>query len=105
MPGHTDLPEQQFRAQTEKLRRVASYDNATRSWYGQIPFDRPEWAAEMLTTLFDVARLHGTDIRVQTPPRARTAHPGRSYAADTPCQPYPESGGGTVARRLTAGQP
>jgi hypothetical protein len=86
-------------------RRVASYDNATRSWYGQIPFDRPEWAAEMLTTLFDVARLHGTDIRVQTPPRARTAYPGRSYAADTPCQPYPESGGGTVARRLTAGQP
>ena len=41
MPGYTDLPEQEFRAQTEKLRRVASYDNATRSWYGQIPFDRP----------------------------------------------------------------
>ena len=58
--SNTDLPEDEFRAQTEKLRRVASYDNATRSWYGQIPFDRPEWAAEMLTALFDVARLHGT---------------------------------------------
>ena len=78
--SNTDLPEQEFTAQTEKLRRVTSYDNATRSWYGQIPFDRPEWAAEILTALFDVARLHGTDIRVQTRRRARTAHPGRSYA-------------------------
>jgi hypothetical protein len=66
--SNTDLPE--FGAQTEKLRRVPSYDNASRSWYGQIPFDRPEWAAEMLTALFDTARLHGTDIRVQTPPPA-----------------------------------
>jgi hypothetical protein len=30
--SNTDLPEQEFRAQTEKLRRVTSYDNATRSW-------------------------------------------------------------------------
>jgi hypothetical protein len=29
--SNTDLPEDEFRAQTEKLRRVASYDNATRS--------------------------------------------------------------------------
>jgi hypothetical protein len=40
--SNTDLPEQEFRAQTEKLRRGTSCDNATRSWYGQIPFDRPE---------------------------------------------------------------
>ena len=43
--SNTDTPEHEFMAQTEKLRRVASYDNATRSWYSQIPFDRPEWAA------------------------------------------------------------
>src|SRR4029077_17833429 len=66
--SNTDLPEQEFRAQTEKLRRVASYDNASRSWYGQIPFDRPEWAAEMLTALFDTARLHATESRAQPPP-------------------------------------
>ena len=74
--SNTDLPEQEFRAQTEKLRRVASHDNASRSWYGQIPFDRPEWAAEMLTALFDVARLHGTDIRVQTPPASEDSPSG-----------------------------
>ena len=58
-------------------RRVASYDNASRSWYGQIPFDRPEWAAEMLTALFDTARLHGTDIRVQTPPASEDSPSGK----------------------------
>lgn len=75
--SNTDLPEQEFRAQTEKLRRVTSYDNVTRSWYGQIPFDRPEWAAEMLTALFDTARLHGTDIRVQTPPASEDSPSGQ----------------------------
>jgi hypothetical protein len=40
---NTDLPEQEFTVQTEKLPRVANYDNVTRSWYGQILFDRPEW--------------------------------------------------------------
>ena len=71
----TDLPEQEFKAQMEKLRRVASYDNATRSWYGQIPFDRPGWAAEMLTALFDIGRLHGTGIRVQIPPASVDSTP------------------------------
>jgi hypothetical protein len=75
--SNTDLPEHEFRTQTEKLRRVASYDNATRSWYGQIPFDRPEWAAEMLTALFDTARLHGTDVRVQTPPASEDSPSGQ----------------------------
>jgi hypothetical protein len=75
--ANTDLPEQEFRAQTEKLRRVATYDNATRSWYGQIPFDRPEWAAEMLTALFDVARLHSTEIRVQTRPASEDSPSGQ----------------------------
>jgi hypothetical protein len=75
--SNTDLPEQEFKAQTEKLRRVASYDNATRSWYSQILFDRPEWAAEMLTALFDTARLHGTDIRVQTPPASEDSPSGQ----------------------------
>ena len=46
--SNTDLPEQEFNAQREKIRRVASYDSDTRSWYSQIPLDRPERAAEML---------------------------------------------------------
>jgi hypothetical protein len=117
--SNTDLPEDEFRAQTEKLRRVASYDNATRSWYGQIPFDRPEWAAEMLTAPLrcrppprhrhpgsDPAGERGQPIRAGVMPGRnecqRTCTP---RAAGTACQPHPESGGGTVVRPLTAGQP
>lgn len=32
----TGLSDQEFSAQTEKLRRVASYDGETRSWYGAV---------------------------------------------------------------------
>jgi hypothetical protein len=76
--SNTDLPEQEFRAQTEKLRHVASYDNATRSWYVHIHFDRPEWAAEMLTALFEAARLHGTTIQVQARPSSEDSPPGQA---------------------------
>jgi hypothetical protein len=96
--SNTDLPEHEFMAQTEKLRRVASFDNATRSWHGQIPFDRPEWAAEMLTALFDVARLHGTDIRVQTPPASEDSPSGQELCpAGTSA-----SGRGSAARPIRA---
>ena len=66
--SNTDLPEQQFNAQREALRRVAYYDNTTRSWHNQVPLDRPERAAEMLSTLFEAARLHGTTIWVHIEP-------------------------------------
>lgn len=34
----------------------------------QIPLDHPEWAAEMFSTLFEAARVHGTTIQVQAQP-------------------------------------
>jgi hypothetical protein len=42
--------------------------NAARSWHNQIPLDRPERAAEMLSTLFEAARVHGTTIQVHAQP-------------------------------------
>jgi hypothetical protein len=70
--SNTGLPEQEFSAQLEKLRRVASYDSDTRSWYVHLPFDRPERAAEILTALFEAARVHGTTIQVQAQPWEKT---------------------------------
>jgi len=66
--SNTDLSEQEFNAQRGKIRRVANYDSHTRSWHNQIPLDHPEWAAEMLSTLFEAARVHGTTIQVQAQP-------------------------------------
>jgi hypothetical protein len=66
--SNTDLSEQEFNAQRGKIRRVANYDSRTRSWHNQIPLDHPEWAAEMLSTLFEAARVHGTTIQVQAQP-------------------------------------
>jgi hypothetical protein len=63
--SNTGLPEQEFEAQRQKIRRVAHYDNALQRWHSQIPLDRPEWAAEMLSALFEAARVHGTTIQVQ----------------------------------------
>jgi len=62
--SNTGLPEQEFNAQREKIRRVADYDSDsdTRSWYSQIPLDRPERAAEILSALFEAARLHGATV-------------------------------------------
>jgi hypothetical protein len=54
--SNTNLPEQEFSAQKEKVGRVASYDRDTRSWYTWIPLDRAERAAEMLTTLFETVQ-------------------------------------------------
>ncbi len=75
--SNTGLPEQEFNAQTEKIRRVASYDSDTRSWYSQVPHDRPEWAAEMLSTLFEAARVHGTTIQARVQPAGESSPPGR----------------------------
>ena len=74
--SNTDLPEQEFNAQREKIRRVASYDSGTRSWYSQIPLDRPERAAEMLSALFEAARVHGTTIQVQAQPAGESSPSG-----------------------------
>jgi hypothetical protein len=66
--SNTHLSEQEFNAQRGKIRRVANYDSHTRSWHNQISLDHPEWAAEMLSTLFEAARVHGTTIQVQAQP-------------------------------------
>lgn len=46
--------------------RVAEFDQAARLWRAHVPVSRPEWAAHVLGTLFEAARVHGTTIRVQT---------------------------------------
>jgi hypothetical protein len=73
--SNTDLPEQEFKAQLEKLRRVADYDPALQRWHTQLPLDRPEWAAQMLTTLLEAARIHGTVIQVQARPADESGQP------------------------------
>jgi hypothetical protein len=74
----TGLSEQEFSAQTEKLRRIASYDGDTRSWYAWIHLGRPGPAAEMLTALFEAARVHGTTVTVRAWPAAESSQPGQA---------------------------
>ncbi len=76
--SNTSLPEQEFSAQTGKISRVGSYDRDTRSWYAWIPLDRADRAAEMLTTLFETARLHGAAIRVLAQPPGESSQPGQA---------------------------
>jgi hypothetical protein len=64
------LPDEEFSAQTATLRRILSYDGDTRSWYGRLPLDHPERAAEVLTALFEAARVHGTRVQVEVKPAA-----------------------------------
>jgi hypothetical protein len=73
--SNTSLPEQEFEAQRQMIRRVAHYDSTLQQWRNQIPLDRPEWAASMLSTLFEAARVHGTTIRVQVQPPDRDSPP------------------------------
>jgi hypothetical protein len=72
------LPGQEFSAQTGKLCRVASYDDATRSWYAWIHLDRPERGAGVLTALFEAARVHGTTVRVRAWPAEAGSQPGQA---------------------------
>jgi hypothetical protein len=76
--SRTGLPDEEFSAQTETLRRILSYDGDTRSWYGRLPFDHPDQAAEVLTALFDAARVHGTTIRVSVQRAAGGSSPGQA---------------------------
>jgi hypothetical protein len=63
--SRTGLPDEEFSAQTATLRRILSYDGDNRSWYAWLPLDHPARAAEVLTALFEAARVHGTWIQVQ----------------------------------------
>jgi len=76
--SNTDLSPQEFDAQRDKLRRVADFDSAARRWHSQVPLDRPEWAAEILSVLFEAARVHGTTIRVQAQPAGQGPPPGQA---------------------------
>jgi hypothetical protein len=62
--SRSGLPDEEFSAQTAMLRRVLSYDGDTHGWYRSLPLDQPERAAEVLTALFEAARLHGTTVQV-----------------------------------------
>ena len=75
--SNTSLREQEFTAQTDKIRRVAGYDRDTRSWYTWIPLDRPDMAAEMLTTPVEADRVHGTTIHAQARPADENSQSGQ----------------------------
>jgi hypothetical protein len=66
--SRSGLSDEEFSAQTETLRRILSYDSGSRSWYAQLPLDPPERAAEVLTTLFEASRVHGTAVHVRALP-------------------------------------
>ena len=67
--SNTGLPEQEFSAQLEKLRRVASYDSDTRSWYVHVPLTAPNGPPRY------------------SPPRSR---PPACTAPRSRCKPSPE---------------
>ena len=75
--SNTALPEPEFSAQTEKLRRVASYDRDTRNWYTRIHLDHPERGAEVLAALFEAARVHGTTVQVRAWPAGGSSQRAR----------------------------
>lgn len=68
--SRSGLPDEEFSAQTATLRRILSYDGDTRSWYGRLPLDLPERAADVLTAPFEAARVHGTWVQVEVKPVA-----------------------------------
>lgn len=76
--SNAGLPEPEFSAQTDKLRRVASYDGDTRTWYTWVHPDHPERGAEVLTALFEAARVHGTTVQVRAWPAGDGSEPGQA---------------------------
>ena len=76
--SNTGLPEPEFSAQTDKLRRVASYDGDTHAWHAWIHLDRPGRSAEVLTALFEAARVHGTTVQVRAWPAGDDSEPGQA---------------------------
>jgi hypothetical protein len=78
------LPDEEFSAQTEALRRILSYDGDTRSWYAWLPLDRPGQAAEVLTALFEAARVHGTTVQVRAQPAGEDVPSDRSHDGRRP---------------------
>ena len=76
--SRTGLPDKEFSAQTETLRRILSYDGDTRSWYAWLPLDQPDRAAKVITDLFEAARVHGTTVQVRAHPAAEDKSPGQA---------------------------
>lgn len=75
--SRTGLPDEEFSAQTQTLRRILSYDGDTRSWYARLPLDQPERVAEVLTAMFDATRVHGTTVRVRVHPATESTSSGQ----------------------------
>ena len=66
--ANTDLPALEFDAQREKIRRVADYDPAHPQLAQPGPPRPPRMGREILSTLFEAARVHGTTIQLQAQP-------------------------------------
>jgi hypothetical protein len=53
----------QWQAQLDRLRQIASYDPETQTWHARLgALDLA--GMQMLQTLFDAARVHGTEVRL-----------------------------------------
>ncbi|MBX7555636.1 hypothetical protein ABZX95_47950 [Streptomyces sp. NPDC004232] len=53
----------QWHTQLDRLRPIASYDPTTQTWHARLgSLDLA--AVQMLQTLFDAARAHGTEVRL-----------------------------------------
>ncbi|WP_426570289.1 hypothetical protein [Streptomyces canus] len=61
----------QWQEQLDRLRTIASYDPQTQTWHARLgALDLA--GTQMLQTLFDAARVHGTEVRLA--PVAVPAH-------------------------------
>jgi hypothetical protein len=55
--------EPQWQEQLDRLRKIASYDPETQTWHARLgALDLA--GMQMLQTLFDAARVHGTEVRL-----------------------------------------
>jgi hypothetical protein len=62
--SNPDLPADDFNAQVEMIKRVASWNGATRTWHSRVSADNVEHGAKVLNQLFESARVHGAFVRV-----------------------------------------
>jgi hypothetical protein len=62
--SNQDLPVDDFNAQVEMIKRVASWNGVTLTWHSRVSADNLEWGAKVLNQLFEAARLYGAFVRV-----------------------------------------
>uniref|UniRef100_UPI003F491163 hypothetical protein n=1 Tax=Nonomuraea sp. CA-252377 TaxID=3240003 RepID=UPI003F491163 len=74
--SNRDLEQAEFDRQVDMIRPLMTWDPATTSWHVRLSGARPEHVSNVLNTLFEAARVHGTTVTVQLAP----AEPGTKPA-------------------------